>query len=75
MIKILLGVALLFLALRQWRSRPKPGEEPALPKWMAAIDTMTAGAAFGARVPALGGEPEEPAHGGRRRRDHRHRPA
>jgi threonine/homoserine/homoserine lactone efflux protein len=46
-IKILLGAALLFLALRQWRSRPKPGEEPDLPKWMAAIDTMTAGRGFG----------------------------
>jgi len=42
-IKILLGAGLLFLALRQWRSRPKPGEEGALPKWMAAIDTMTTG--------------------------------
>ncbi|MDR6905979.1 threonine/homoserine/homoserine lactone efflux protein [Agromyces sp. 3263] len=42
-IKIVLGIALLFLALRQWRSRPKPGEEPELPKWMAAIDQMTAG--------------------------------
>lgn len=46
-IQILLGVALLFLALRQWRSRPKPGEEAALPKWMSAIDAMTAGKAFG----------------------------
>jgi threonine/homoserine/homoserine lactone efflux protein len=46
-IKILLGAGLLFLALRQWRSRPKPGEEAALPKWMAAIDTMTAGRGFG----------------------------
>ncbi|GAA1798718.1 GAP family protein [Agromyces neolithicus] len=42
-IKILLGAGLLFLALRQWRSRPGPGETAALPKWMAAIDTMTAG--------------------------------
>jgi threonine/homoserine/homoserine lactone efflux protein len=42
-IKIVLGLALLSLALRQWRSRPKPGEEAALPKWMAAIDQMTAG--------------------------------
>ena len=45
-IKIVLGVGLLFLALRQWRGRPKPGEEAALPKWMAAIDTMTAGRGF-----------------------------
>lgn len=40
-IKIVLGVLLLVLAVRQWRSRPREGAEPALPKWMAAIDTMT----------------------------------
>lgn len=45
-IKIILGVLLLLLAARQWRSRPKPGEEPPLPKWMAAIDEMTAGRGF-----------------------------
>ncbi|MET0726108.1 MAG: GAP family protein [Leifsonia sp.] len=45
-ITILLGLALLLLAVRQWRSRPKDGAEPALPKWMAAIDTMTAGRGF-----------------------------
>ncbi|OJX74035.1 GAP family protein [Leifsonia sp. 71-9] len=46
-IKIVLGVLLLLLALRQWRSRPKPGETAALPKWMAAIDQMTAGRSLG----------------------------
>ncbi|MEL4319215.1 GAP family protein [Leifsonia sp. YIM 134122] len=40
-IKLLLGLGLLFLAWRQWSSRPAAGAEPALPKWMAAIDTMT----------------------------------
>lgn len=45
-LKILLGLGLLFLALRQWRSRPKPGETAALPKWMSAIDSMTAGRGF-----------------------------
>lgn len=45
--QLLLGAGLLFLALRQWRSRPAPGEEPPLPKWMAGIDAMTAGRAFG----------------------------
>ncbi|WP_157000838.1 GAP family protein [Agromyces laixinhei] len=40
-IKLLLGAGLLFLALRQWRGRPKAGEAAALPKWMSAIDTMT----------------------------------
>jgi threonine/homoserine/homoserine lactone efflux protein len=46
-IKIILGLGLLVLAVRQWRSRPKPGEAAALPKWMAAIDTMTTGRGFG----------------------------
>lgn len=46
-IKLVLGVLLLFLAARQWRSRPKAGEEPPLPKWMAAIDDMTSGRGFG----------------------------
>jgi threonine/homoserine/homoserine lactone efflux protein len=46
-VQILLGAALVFLALRQWRSRPKPGMNAVLPKWMSAIDSMTAGKAFG----------------------------
>jgi threonine/homoserine/homoserine lactone efflux protein len=46
-IKILLGLLMLFLALKQWRRRPHQGDEPTLPKWMSAIDTMTAGKGFG----------------------------
>lgn len=46
-IKIVFGVLLLFLALRQWRARPAEGEHASLPKWMSAIDSMTAGKAFG----------------------------
>ncbi|QIZ97474.1 GAP family protein [Leifsonia sp. PS1209] len=42
-IQLILGILLLLLAVRQWRSRPKHGEEPALPKWMSAIDSMTTG--------------------------------
>ena len=30
-IKILLGLLMLVLALKQWRGRPHPGEEPTLP--------------------------------------------
>lgn len=41
-IKLILGAGLLFLAVRQWRSRPHGDAEPELPKWMSAIDTMTA---------------------------------
>jgi threonine/homoserine/homoserine lactone efflux protein len=45
-IQVALGAALVVLAIRQWLSRPKPGEEATLPKWMAAIASMTAGKAF-----------------------------
>ncbi|MCS5732458.1 GAP family protein [Herbiconiux daphne] len=40
-IKIILGVLLLLLAIKQFRSRPHGDAEPPLPKWMSAIDTMT----------------------------------
>jgi threonine/homoserine/homoserine lactone efflux protein len=40
-IKVGLGVLLLLLAVRQWRGRPKPGADAALPGWMSAMDTIT----------------------------------
>ncbi|MFF2272773.1 GAP family protein [Agromyces sp. NPDC058136] len=46
-VKIILGALLLLLALKQWRSRPAPGEEAALPKWMSAIDQLNAGKGAG----------------------------
>ena len=46
-IKIIFGVLLLFLALRQWRGRPAKGEQAVMPKWMSAIDSMTIGKAMG----------------------------
>jgi threonine/homoserine/homoserine lactone efflux protein len=46
-LKIVLGALLLFLALRQWQGRPKPGEVGTMPKWMSAIDSFTFGKALG----------------------------
>ena len=46
-IQLVLGILLLLLALRQWRGRPRAGAEPALPKWMQAIDTITFPKALG----------------------------
>jgi hypothetical protein len=46
-IKIVIGAAAVVLAVGQWRKRPQDGTEPALPKWMSAIDTMKPGASFG----------------------------
>lgn len=40
---LLLGVVFLVMAAGQWRKRPKAGEEAAMPKWMAAIDTFNTG--------------------------------
>ncbi|MFE6734620.1 GAP family protein [Microbacterium sp. NPDC057650] len=46
-IQLLLGAGLLLLAIGQWRKRPKDGEEPAMPKWMQAIDKITFPVALG----------------------------
>jgi threonine/homoserine/homoserine lactone efflux protein len=46
-IKLLLGLLLLLIAVRQWRSKPKPGDTAALPKWMQALDTFTPIKSFG----------------------------
>jgi threonine/homoserine/homoserine lactone efflux protein len=46
-VKIILGVLLLFLAIKQWRARPAEGEQASMPKWMSAIDSVSAGKALG----------------------------
>jgi hypothetical protein len=42
-LELLLGVLLLVAAAQQWRSRPKPGEQSTMPKWMSGLDRSTAG--------------------------------
>lgn len=39
-IQLVLGALLVLLGVRQWKSRPKPGEEAELPAWMSKIDAM-----------------------------------
>ena len=51
-VQVVLGVVLLVLALRNWRKRPAPGEEAAMPKWMATIDGFTPVKALGLGVSA-----------------------
>lgn len=36
-----LGAVACLLAVRSWRSRPREGQTPELPKWMSAIESMT----------------------------------
>jgi Sap, sulfolipid-1-addressing protein len=47
LIKILLGLLLVGLAVRDFRNRPRPGEQPPLPGWMRAIDSFTPVKALG----------------------------
>jgi Sap, sulfolipid-1-addressing protein len=49
-VQIALGVLVLHLGYRQFRKRPRGGEEPQMPKWMATIDKTTPVAAFGLAV-------------------------
>jgi threonine/homoserine/homoserine lactone efflux protein len=42
-IQVVLGVVFLAMAARQWRSRPRKGTEPELPKWMSTIDSFAPG--------------------------------
>ncbi|MGN6169792.1 MAG: GAP family protein [Solirubrobacteraceae bacterium] len=42
-LKIVVGVLLLLLAIRQWRARPRGDAQPQLPGWMKTIDKFTPG--------------------------------
>jgi len=54
-VKLVLGILLLLLAVRSWRSRPAEGEQPKLPRWMNALDTFTTtrSAVFGALLSSV----------------------
>lgn len=57
-VKIVLGVLLLLVAARQFRSRPRGDEEPDMPKWMTRIDKTTPLAAFGLAAALSGANPK-----------------
>ncbi len=40
-LKLVLGLALVLVAVRQWRGRPRGNAAPELPGWMKTIDTFT----------------------------------
>jgi threonine/homoserine/homoserine lactone efflux protein len=40
-LKLVLGALLLLVGWKQWRSRPAPGAEVGMPKWMGAIQDFT----------------------------------
>ena len=56
--QLLFGLLFFVLAVKQWRSRPQPGEEPAPPKLFAMVDGMGAAKAFGLAVLACVANPK-----------------
>jgi hypothetical protein len=57
-LKIVLGVLVLLVAVRQFRSRPRGDEEPQMPKWMTTIDNTSPVAAFGLAAVLSGANPK-----------------
>ena len=57
-IKIVLGVLLLLVAARQFRSRPHGDEQPQMPKWMTTIDKTPPVAAVGLAAVMSGANPK-----------------
>jgi hypothetical protein len=53
-----LGILLLLVAAREFRSRPRGDEQPNLPKWMATIDKTTPVAALGLAAALSGANPK-----------------
>jgi Sap, sulfolipid-1-addressing protein len=49
-IKVVLGLALMAMARRNFAKRPREGHEPELPRWLAGIDTLTPPKAAGLGV-------------------------
>jgi hypothetical protein len=45
--KVLFGLFFLAMAVKQWRGRPQPGDQPTTPKLFATVDTLGAGKAVG----------------------------
>ena len=60
-VKIVLGVLLLLVAIRQFRGRPRGADgedEPQAPKWMAKINTIKPAATLGLAAVLAGANPK-----------------
>jgi threonine/homoserine/homoserine lactone efflux protein len=57
-VRVLVGAALLVLAVKKWRSRPAPGEEPEVPRWMASLDDLSARRSVGIGLALAGANPK-----------------
>jgi threonine/homoserine/homoserine lactone efflux protein len=57
-LKMVLGVLLLLLAVKQWRDRPRGDRAAALPSWMRTIDRFTPGRSVAMGVALSGINPK-----------------
>lgn len=57
-LKLVLGLLLLLVALRQWRARPANGAQAEMPKWMQSIDAFAAPKSLGMGVLLSGVNPK-----------------
>lgn len=57
-IQLVLGVLLLLLGVRQWKSRPAPGETAELPAWMSKLDSMKVSAVAGLALALAAANPK-----------------
>ena len=57
-VKLVLGLLLALVAVKQWRDRPREGETAELAKWMRTIDTFTPGRAVGIAAALSGVNPK-----------------
>ncbi|MFE9256633.1 GAP family protein [Streptomyces sp. NPDC006879] len=57
-LKLALGVVFLLLALRQWRNRPRGGQQAPPPKWMRAMDRFTPSKAAALAVVLVAANPK-----------------
>lgn len=57
-LKLVLGLLLVLVAVRQWRGRPRSGQEVEAPKWMGSIERFNPGQAVGAGAVLSGLNPK-----------------
>jgi Sap, sulfolipid-1-addressing protein len=57
-LKLLLGLGLLLVVIRQFRGRPHEGEQAPLPRWMGAIDQFNPAQALGGGAVLAGANPK-----------------
>ena len=57
-LKIVLGLLLGLVAVKQWRGRPREGASGELPTWMRTIDTFTPARAFAVAAALSGVNPK-----------------